>query len=374
MAVDALDADAGIRARRFPGTVSAATDVVRSRAPLRLGLAGGGTDVSPYCDRYGGCVLNSTINLFSYATIEATTDGTVEFVAPDIGTSVKLDAAAPLPLDEPLRLHRAVYNRIVRDFNDGQPLSLRMTTYSDAPPGSGLGTSSTLMVAMLRGLVEWMGIRLCEYDLGHLAYEIERIDAGLGGGKQDQYAAAFGGFNFMEFYAGDRAVINQLRVREAIVSEFESSLVLFDTGRSRHSAEIIAEQSSNVADPSASRAMEAMHGIRQDAFDIKEALLKGDMHGLAEVFRQSWERKKKTAQSISNAQIDHVYDRVMAAGGLAGKVSGAGGGGFMMFIVDPVRRQSVLEVLSQEKGRIVPFHFVGGGALAWRMRGSGWVR
>lgn len=374
MSVPVIEAAPGPRVRRHSAKALDATEVVRARAPLRLGLAGGGTDVSPYCDLYGGCVLNSTINLFSYATIETAPEGTVEFVAPDLGVSVRLDAGETLALEEPLRLHRAVYNRIVRDFTDGRPPSLRMTTFSDAPPGSGLGTSSTLMVAMLRGMMEWLGVRLCEYDLGHLAYEVERIDAGLGGGKQDQYAAAFGGFNFMEFYADDRAVINQLRVREAIISEFESSLVLFDTGRSRHSAEIIAEQSSNVADPSASRAIEAMHGIREDAFAIKESLLKGDMAALTDVFRQSWERKKRTAQSISNPQIDHVYDRVMGAGGLAGKVSGAGGGGFMMFIVDPVRRQSVLEVLSQEKGRIVPFHFVGNGALAWRIRGHGLVR
>jgi D-glycero-alpha-D-manno-heptose-7-phosphate kinase len=340
--------------------------IIRSRAPLRLGLAGGGTDVSPYCDQHGGAVLNATIDLYAYTVIEPTDDGQVSFTASDIDGAFAAPADAAMEIGYPLILHRAVYRRIVSQFNDGRPLSCRITTFCDAPPGSGLGTSSTMVVSLVKAFVEWLNLPLGEYEIAHLAFEIERLDAGLGGGRQDQYAAAFGGVNFMEFHPKDRVIVNPLRIKNWILSELETSLVLFNSGVSRSSASIISEQTENLTSKRGTT-LEAMHEIKADAVSMKECLLKGDFKSFAGFMRKSWEAKKRLAGSISNAHIDRVHDVAMQAGARAGKVSGAGGGGFMTFLVDPSRRVDVIRALSKEEGQVMTCHFTRHGSEGWKI-------
>ena len=341
--------------------------IIRSKAPLRLGLAGGGTDVSPYCDEYGGVVLNATIDMYAYCTIEVCDDDKIIFEAVDRDEKVEYEAQKTLPIDGMLDLHKGVYNRVVRDFNDGELLSFCMTTYSDAPAGSGLGSSSTMVVAILKAFVEWLNLPLGEYDIAHLAYDIERNDIELSGGKQDQYAATFGGFNFMEFYENDRVIVNPLRVKNWIVDELESSMVLFFTGVSRESANIIDEQKKNAVSKQ-ERSMQAMHELKEDAYTMKEAVLKGDIAKFAATLGKSWEAKKRTADSISNSHIDAVYSVALEAGAYAGKVSGAGGGGFMMFVVDPVKRLKLIKVLKAfDGGHVMDFHFVTEGTKGWKI-------
>ncbi len=340
--------------------------IIRSKAPLRLGLAGGGTDVSPYCDMHTGYVLNATIDMFAYCTLETNEWGGISFHAADLDKSFESETTDFLKLDGTLDLHKAVYNRVVRDFNSGQPIPLKMTTYSDAPAGSGLGSSSTMVVAMLKSFVELLNIPLGEYDVAHLAYEIERIDVGLMGGRQDQFAATFGGFNFMEFYAENRVIVNPLRIKNWIVNELENSMVLYFTGTSRDSAKIIEEQSRNAQD-SEKDSLAAMHELKGDSTLLKEALLKGDFNRFAYYIDKSWAAKKKTAHSISNSFIDEAYTAAKKAGAYSGKVSGAGGGGFMMFIVDPVRRLQVIKVLNELGGKVMSFHFYQRGTQAWRI-------
>ena len=259
--------------------------LIRSRAPLRLGLAGGGTDVSPYCDEFGGAILNATIDYYAYAALEPLDTGPhnagiVEFVSADLGQSASYPSAAVLPNDGRLDLFKAVYNHVVREYNQGKPLSLRISTRVDVPAGSGLGSSSTLTVAMLAAYAEWLNLPLGDYELAHTAFVIERVEAGLEGGKQDQYAAAFGGFNFMEFGSNGRVLVNPLRVKEWVVSELEASLLLYFTGKSRTSADIIQEQSRNVRDRN-EPALDAMHAIKEEAFRMKECLLRGDFSSAA---------------------------------------------------------------------------------------------
>lgn len=335
---------------------------VRSRAPLRLGLAGGGTDVSPYCEMYGGIVLNATVDRYCHATLEWRGDDAVVFVAPDLQQTADLDSAEGAGMD----LHGAVYRRLNREFNLGDP-ALTITTHSDAPPGSGLGSSSTLVVALIEAFREYFSLPLSEYEIASLAFDIERIDCGLAGGRQDQYAAAFGGFNMMEFGA-DRVVVNPLRLKPAIVKEFEASLALYYTGTSRSSAGIIASQRDHVwaGDPDR---LAATHILKSEAMSMKDALLRGNLTMVAAILNAGWEAKKRLADGISNEAIEDVMDISRAAGALAGKMTGAGGGGYVMFLVEPVQRPELLRTLAAiPGGRIEPVHFVEEGATAWTVR------
>lgn len=339
--------------------------LVRARAPLRLGLAGGGTDVSPFCDTYGGYVLNATIDRYAYAVIRTVDEPRITLSADDRQEKEVLPLAAELALSGALKLHKAVYNEIVKTFNNGKPIALELSTYCDAPAGSGLGTSSTIVVAMVKAFAELLNLPLDDYSLAHLAFRIERVDCGLQGGRQDQYAATFGGFNFMEFYANDRAVINPLRVKHWIICELEASLVLFYTGVSRESAKIIADQSTNVS-TGAAGPVEAMHAIKREAAAMKECLLKGDFQGIVESMREGWENKKRSATTVSNPDIDRIYNATIAAGALAGKVSGAGGGGYMMFFAPPEKRVDVIRTLARFEGQVSNSNFTKHGTQAWR--------
>jgi D-glycero-alpha-D-manno-heptose-7-phosphate kinase len=331
-----------------------------------LGLAGGGTDVSPYSDIHGGFVLNATIDRYAYAVIKTLEEPTVRFVATDQQNEKVKSSHGPLPLNGKMDLHKAVYNHIIRNYNDGKPISLELSTFCDAPTGSGLGSSSTLVVTMIRAFAELLNLPLDDYKIAQMAFQIERIDCGLQGGRQDQYSATFGGFNFMEFYDGERAIINPLRIKNWILCELEASLVLFFTGVSRESAKIIADQSGNVKAGSVD-ALEAMHGIKREAQVMKECLLRGDFDGLVDSMRMGWENKKRSAKSVSNPHIDEIYEAAINSGALAGKVSGAGGGGFMLFFVPTERRMDVIRALNTFDGQVSNCHFTKYGTQAWRV-------
>lgn len=342
---------------------------VHAKTPLRLGLAGGGTDVAPYSDLYGGQVLNVTISLYTHCEIELLDTPDVSFQASDFNESVQLPLAPRYELQGSLVLHRAVYNRIVSEFNGGKPLPIRVTTYSDAPPGSGVGSSSALVVCMVTAYCELLKLPLGEYDVAHLAYEIERVDCGMSGGKQDQYAAAFGGLNFMEFSAQDRVVVNPLRLKRELSNELESRLLLYYTGRSRESARIIEQQiASTQSQEPDNDAVKAMHEIRQAAIEMKEALLRGHIDLVLDILSRSWRAKKRAAAGISNSTIEHIAEAALAAGARGLKISGAGGGGFMMIAVDPPKRHAVMRALNGEGGQFFTFGFVSEGAESWVCR------
>lgn len=342
--------------------------LIRSKAPLRLGLAGGGSDVSPFSDLYGGLVLNATINLYTYCTIEEIEEDEIVINSYDANCFVNYPLSSELEIDGKASLIKGVYNRIIKDFKI-VPRGFRITTYNDAPVGSGLGTSSSMVVCILKSFIEWLSLPLGDYETSRLAYEIERKDLMLSGGKQDQYAAAFGGFNYMEFLKEDLVIVNPLKIKRWIVDELEASIVLYFTGASRSSAMIINEQKENTS-KGKNDAIEAMHQIKQSASDMKLALLKGDMHAFAEILGKSWENKKRMASAITNPMIQEAFDVAIPAGAISGKVSGAGGGGFIMFMVEPTKKKDVMNALGKLSGFVMPFQFTDGGAHGWKIYDS----
>lgn len=343
-----------------------AASFIRARAPLRLGLGGGGTDTSPYSETYGGVVINATVDLYAHVTFAPSESGEVELYLDDRELSWRGPAVAPLPLDDELILLKGAYNRACREFNGGRGMSLAIHVYADVPPGSGLGTSSAMVIALVQGFNELFQARLSPYEVANLAYEIERIDLKLNGGRQDQYAAAFGGVNFIEFGPGESVLVNPLRISPEVAAEFEASLVLFFSGVSRDSARIIDEQTRNVGD-GAAESIDAMHQLKSIAFQMKQALLLGRIAEVGAILDAGWEQKKRTASSVSTPELDAIYNLAKAAGAYGGKVSGAGGGGFMMFMVDPRRRQNVVRALESAHGRIFASGLTSRGAMSWRI-------
>jgi D-glycero-alpha-D-manno-heptose-7-phosphate kinase len=328
-------------------------------------LAGGGTDLSPFCEQYGGAVLNCTIDRYAYAFICPREDGQVVFQARDVGREEVHPAGHPLDSREGLRLHRCAYNHFLERGESDLGQGLTLTTVVDAPPGSGLGSSSALVVAICEAFRTYGNEPLGLYDLAHLAYEIERVQLGLAGGKQDHYAAAFGGMNFIEFLADDRVIVNPLRIEPAILNELEASLVVCFTGTSRESEHIIRQQTARM-EAQDTDAMRALFEMKQGAHDMKQALLAGDIRAMADTLATSWASKKRTASAVSSTPIDTLFEAGLRSGALAGKVSGAGGGGFIMIMVEPEDRRLLIRGLDAAGAQASPVHLTTRGVETWR--------
>lgn len=337
--------------------------IYRSKAPLRIGLAGGGTDVSPYSDLYGGAILNATLSLYANATIEPLTENKIILEAIDRNEEQQFEWRKELSIDGKLDLLKGVYNRIQKDYGIKEQ-GFRLSTHVDAPAGSGLGTSSTLVVAIIGAFAEMLRLPLGEYDMAHYAYDIERKDLNLAGGKQDQYAATFGGVNFMEFYADDKVIVNPLRVNQQHLFELENNLLLYYTSTSRESAEIIKKQSKNVTDKK-EKSIEAMHQLKQQAQMMKEALLKGRLNDIGEILDFGFQQKRQMAEGISNPLMEDIYETAKKAGATGGKISGAGGGGFMIFYCPGTTKFKVIKSLGNFGGQVRNFQFTEHGLKAW---------
>lgn len=341
---------------------------VRARAPLRLGLAGGGTDLSPYCDVHTGYVLNATIDRYTYCTIASHEDNVVSFTANDQNKSVTIAINEyPFSLEGDLILLKATYNKIISEYNNGVPLPLKVTTFCDSPVGSGLGTSSSLTVSIIKAFDEFFSIALDDYQVAHLAYAIEREECQLQGGRQDQYSATFGGFNFMEFYGNNKVLVNPLRIRNWVRCELESSIVLHYTGKSRSSATVISDQVKNLTAENFN-SLDNMHHIKDSALQMKEAILRGDFEKFVEIMRWAWDEKKSSSKSVSSPEINSYIEKATEAGALCAKVSGAGGGGFVMYFVPPESRKNVISVISDANSWVSNCHFTMEGSQCWTIR------
>ncbi len=329
----------------------------RSRAPLRLSFCGGGTDVDPYPQERGGCVLSATIDKYAFASLRPRRDRKLSITSLDYDVVAKYDHPRRIRFDGNLDLIKAV----VRALGPRRGADLWMHT--DAPPGSGLGSSSTLAVALIGVLAAWLHRPLTDYEIAELAYRIERVDLGLAGGRQDQYAATFGGFNYIEFQAGS-TVVNPLRIRRDLLHELEYRLLLCYMGQTRQSAHIIERQvaSYRSGKPQVVRALDR---LKAQTLQMKDALLLGKLDEFGQLLHQAWEDKKRLDPGITNSHVDRLYQKARREGAIGGKMPGAGGGGYFVFLCRFDRKHRVAALLERLGGQVVPFHFESRGLQTW---------
>ncbi|MDF1512252.1 MAG: GHMP kinase [Anaerolineae bacterium] len=337
--------------------------IIRSRAPLRISFAGGGTDVSPYMEEQGGAVLNVTIDKYSYASLQLNNSRNITVHSLDYDIIAKYDLDKPLPYDGRLDLVKAVINRL-SPANNTQGLTVFMHT--DAPPGSGLGSSSSLVVSLVGLFQHWLHLPLTNYDIAELAYEIEREDMHIQGGRQDQYATTFGGVNYIEF-TKDASIVNPLRIPDETLYELNYNLLLCYTGKTRVSAGIINSQVHNYVQRQ-EPVLEAMRELKAIAKAMKNNLLQGHLNEFGALLHEAWLNKQKMASEISTPYIQELYNAARNTGALGGKISGAGGGGFMMIYCPFERKHTVAEALEKMGARVVDFHFDLKGLQTWPVR------
>lgn len=341
--------------------------IIRSKAPLRIGFAGGGTDVTPYCDLYSGAVVNGTINRFAYTTIIPHFSDEVRLWSQDINKIWEGKKGKKLEIikDDPFILAKGVHNRMIKHYHL-RPKGFSLSTHVDAPPGSGLGASSTLVVSIVKAFAELYNIPMMRNEVAEIAYKIERIDLNLSGGKQDQYASTYGGINYIEFYK-DYTIVHPLQVSKKIMEELSFNFLLYYTGTSRLSSKIINEQVINVEDKNEDT-LKGMNNLKRQANLFRIALLSGNLRSIGALLDYGWKQKKLTAKEISNPLIDLIYEKAIKAGATGGKISGAGGGGFMMFYCPEIARYNVTKVLKKYGGEFRRLSFTNEGVTSWKLR------
>jgi len=329
---------------------------ILGKAPLRLGLAGGGTDVPPYCDEFGGQVLNATISLFARVSIRPKKSEGVTIELVDIGEKLSY-TTLPLPMDGPDVLLAGCYNYLRELATQNKDRPCIISSWLDVPPGSGLGSSSTLMVAAVGALSKWFGIEFSKDEIADVAFYIERIFLKFAGGKQDQYAATFGGFNFLEFGPGENVKVDRLNLSPSVINKLESHMIIANLGTSRISSLIIEEQQKNIKQKN-EIVFEAMDKLKQYAREMKRGLESGDIEIVGKLLDAGWRFKKKLARSISSREIDLLVEWLLKKGASGVKISGAGGGGFIIISTKPENRFEVVRALKKWNITPWPFSFV----------------
>ena len=333
--------------------------IIRSKAPLRVSFAGGGTDVSPYPEERGGCVLSCTIDKYAYATLIPCSGGEIQVQSLDYDIIANYNADGPVPFDGKLDLVKAAIRRF------GNVEGLELFLHSDAPPGSGLGSSSTMVVALVGLFKSWRRLPLTDYEIAEISYKIERVDMNIQGGLQDQYAATFGGFNYIEFY-GDTVVVNSLRIPTATLNELEYRLMLCFTGGTRLSANILEEQVKGYVQKQKD-VVESLDAIKELAVVMKRCLLRGEIDDFGALLHEAWQAKKHLARGITNPHIDEMYEEARRMGVLGGKISGAGGGGYLLLYCPFRKRHLIAERLEQMGGKVIEFGFEFRGLQTWQV-------
>ncbi len=337
--------------------------VYRAKAPLRVSFCGGGTDVSPYPEERGGCVLSSTIDQYAWASVSPRDDRAVRIRSLDYGLERTYEAG-PLAYDGELDLAKGVLNHFA-DLRGGLPSGVEIFTHSDAPPGSGLGSSSTMVATLVGSISEWLGVPMTDYEIAETTYKIERLDVKLSGGRQDQYAAAFGGFNFIEFFE-DHSIVNPLRIPRETINELEYHLLMVFTGGTRTSARIVDTQVARYRQGEVD-AVDGLDELKRLTVELKNLLLRGRLSDFGRLLHQAWVSKKRLAAAITTSTIDQLYETARDMGVLGGKILGAGGGGHLMLYCPIERKHSIAAEMERLGGRVVRFAFEDRGLQSWRV-------
>ena len=329
----------------------------RSKAPLRISFAGGGTDVSPFAEEHGGAVLNAAISKFAYVTLKAREDRLYSLCNLDDGLQASGPLSNAIMHEGGLTLATAVIRRL--NLERGFDLVL----HTEAPWGSGLGSSSTHVVAVIGAFAHWLRLPLSLYDIAELSYEVERIDLAQEGGRQDQYSAAFGGFNFTEF-TGQGVVVHPLRISNEIVNELHYRSLLCSLGRTRNSAAILRDQVARYRSGEPDQ-VQALLGTKALAYEMKNALLKGRLDAMGQLLHEGWLLKRRFSPLVSTPEIDEMYEGALAHGAAGGKLLGAGGGGHMLFLCPDGAKQHLAAYLADRGLSAVPFSFEDCGLTQW---------
>ncbi len=333
--------------------------LLRAKAPLRVSFAGGGTDVSPFVEREGGCVVSATINRYVHGTLRARPAPSVSIQALDFGTSVEYDSRELTRYDGNFDLVKAAIARMC----PGEPVGLELFLHADVPPGSGLGSSSSLVVTLVALLKEFRGLRLSKHEIAEMAYQIERVEMGIRGGYQDQYAAAFGGFNFIEF-SSEGVRVSPLNLASDTVNELEANLLLAYTGAPRLSSNIIEDQVSRY-ERSEQASIRSLRQLKALAVEVRDALLAGRLQDFGELLHAEWQTKQQLSPRIGTGRLNEVYDAARASGALGGKGAGAGGGGFVVVYCPFDRRHRIAEQLRAMGCAVFDMAFSGEGVQTW---------
>lgn len=312
----------------------------------------------PFPELEGGCVLCATIDRYAYGSLVPRADRIVTIESVDFKTTAQMTLDSEILCDGSLDLIKAAVRRFGREGTDGYDLVLR----SSVPPGSGLGSSSTMMVTLTGLLARHYRLPVSEYQTAQLAHVIERQDLGIAGGLQDLYAATFGGFNFIEFT--DRVIVNPLRIRDEIALELELSLLLCFTGITRDSARVIEDQTRRT-NASTKDTLAGLRAQKDLAVAMKAALLTGALKDFGRLLGEAWYQKKRLSPLISNARIDELYELALSKGALGGKVTGAGGGGYILLFCDFTKKHRVIEALEFAGADVMEIAFDTKGLTTW---------
>lgn len=353
-----------VKATPAPHDIGTATSrLIRAKAPLRISFCGGGTDVPPYPERFGGCVLSCTIDKYSYVTLRRRDDDDVVIRSLDYGLNVRYERGHTNRREEKLSLVHAIIERF-----DARGVDVYL--HSDAPPGSGLGSSSSMVVALCAAFAHWSGRDVPRYELAALAVEIERNDLGIMGGLQDQYAAVFGGFNYIEFHHD--IVVNPLRLSEPTLNELHYHLLLCFTGSTRLSSHIIADQTRGLEE-SVVDVVDSLAHLKVLTERLKATMLTDRIDLFGSLLHEAWMHKRRLSASITNPHIDQLYEAAIEAGAWGGKLLGAGGGGYLLICTPFTRRTAVARALQERGGEIVDFQFELSGVRSWSAREETWL-
>jgi D-glycero-alpha-D-manno-heptose-7-phosphate kinase len=329
------------------------------RSPVRISFGGGGTDLPSYYEQFGGAVLSTAINKYFYTIVGNRDDGRIQVISSDLrlfGNWSDLAAIPALPdkssgLEIPLA--------VLKDL--GANLAADLFLASEIPPGTGLGSSASVCVNLLKVLTTYLRSPLTKYDLAERAFNITRLGLKRHVGKQDEYAAAFGGLNYIRFNSDGTTLVERLQLDPGVLSALQANLMLFFTGAAHHSWDILADQekSTRVAD---GPAVGALHQVKEAAALMKEALQCGDLEHFGHLLDDAWQAKKRISDRISSPRIDHLYAVARSSGAVGGKITGAGGGGFLLLYSEPACQEAVRSALQQEGVQEMAFAFDSQGA------------